>query len=593
VAGPTREEIEEALLKANAIAKAGGEEAKQATLHAQALSKYLDEMPPTQQEQPDFLDRVGRGFGIAARELGPTAALAGAGAALGGPIGAGAGVLAGSVGLPLGDLAVRGYNYLTGSDAQLPSQAYNQFVTEQFGLPEAETTTERIATSMGRALVEAPVGALSAAKIASDAPGLGSVTREVYKALGEAPKAQTIAGTTAAGAAQTATELGADPLVAQAIGLGAGTATQLRPNLLPTTGGAVRAQNVKILEEAGIPLTPAQIGKGGPVGQVLESTLKYLPTSAARVAKAEDVQQRAFTKYVMNQAGIDSDLATPEVLREAKQNFSKKFDELEKQTFVRPDDKFLDDLAVVENTYMPTGILPEVRDIFNVRRDRLLDYVVRGSEVSGTNYNRIQSELSEEIAKASKETSPSSSFYKEALLGLQKSLEDLMERNALTSKKPDLAGDWKELKRQFMVFKRVEDTMGRAGDEKLNTGFIPPKTLASVERGRDTQRWAQSSTPFTTFTRAGSAILPNPIPNSGTAQRSFVQDFITGGKRGIAGLGAGALGQALGVPLLNTGASLLGPYAVSRSWYGAPVPPRTLGILGARSLLEAQQGLRD
>lgn len=536
-------------------------------------------------KQPgDVLERLQRGAEIAIREAGPTASLTALGGSLGGPPGALAGLAAGTLALPVADLAVGAYNALTDGDVQAPSAAYQQFMTEQLGLAKPETRGERIGSSAGRALLEAAVPARLATSAAKALPEAYSTARNVLQTAGQAPVTQGVSSALAATTAQGLSEAGASPYVSVPLSVAAGTVPYVRPNILPRAGGPIRQQNVQTLEAENIPLSPAQ-SQGSAPAQVLESVMKYLPTSAARVAAVEDRTQRAFTRNVLARAGIDSDIATPEVLEQAAENFGKRYDFLESQMVIRPDDILKSDIDAVTSRYIKQDLPTNVRGEFKSKRNRIIDFIEKGKEASGESYRGLKSELSEDIQKAARDTSPSSGRYKRALEGLQTALEDAMQRSSPAG----LAQQAKDLDKQFAIFSRIKDTMKRAGEEKLNTGFIPAKQLASVLTGKDPDRWVTGTDDFTRFARAGAAVLPNPIPNSGTAQRSFTQDLITGGRRGAPALGAGAATQTLGYSVIDPISALLGPYAVSRAWYGRPVSQELLGILGARSLSETQR----
>ena len=536
-------------------------------------------------------ENIQRGAGLATRALGPVAAGAALGAAAGAPfagIGAIPGALAGATSAalaqPLSDVAVTAWNALTRQNQPVPSQAMEELMTRA-GLPEPASATERLMSAAARAAVEAPIGAAAARNVAQALPMTSQVARPVMQTLASAPGTQTVGATTGAVTTQGALEAGVPAGLAIPLGVVAGALPAVRPGgLFPAIGGEVRQGNISLLEQSGVPLTPAQVS-GNPSAQVFESVMKYLPTSAPRVARVEDEQMRAFTRNIMRNAGIDSDVATPEVLSQARKNFRNEYTQLEQATQIggTQQQQLFDDLLNIENRYVRG--FQDVAPAWQRMRDTVLEYA-GGKAGEGIDYQRMQSKISEEIARAQRSDSPNAQFWREALQGMQRALGDAMERSAGS---PDLRNAWQDVNRRYAIFSRIEDTMARAGQDKLNTGFIPPQQIAAVERGRNPQMWAEGGNPFTDFVRAGAAILPDPVPNSGTTQRSFAQDILTGGKRGAPAVAAGSAAQGLGVATIDPLLSLGIPYAVARQWYGAPMRPELQGLLGAQAAKGAME----
>ena len=326
-------------------------------------------------------------------------------------------------------------------------------------------------------------------------------------------------------------------------------------------------------------MTPGQ-ELGNPSAQVFESVMRYLPTSAPTVAKAEDTQMRAWTRNLLKQAGIESDIATPEVLTKGRQDFRKTYDSLEKRTPQPSNDpQLFDDLLNIEKNYV-VGFPDTIKPVYKARVDEVLKYATGEKTGDGKTYHRLQSELSEEIARASRSTDPSAGYFLEAMKGLQGALANAMERAAPEG----LKEEWRDVNRKYAIFSRIEDTMARAGQDKLNTGFIPPQQIAAVERVRNPRAFVEGGDPFTDLVRAGAAVLPDPVPNSGTAQRTFAQDILTGGKRGAPVAAAGGAANVAGVAAIDPLLSLGIPYFVAKQWYAPRLSPEMQGILGIQSL---------
>ncbi len=560
-------------------------------------------VPAAPQPERSAGESFGRGAGLATRALGPIMAGAGAGAAGGaliGGVGAIPGAIAGATAAalaePLSNAAVSAYNYFAGKNQPTPSQAMERGMT-QMGLPEPQTAGERLASTALRATADTMTGARTARMIADALPMTSQVARPVMQTLAAAPNQQIVSSALGSTAAQGAIEAGANPLAALALGGAAGSLPFLaRPqNLLPNMSSDVRRGNVQTLQEAGIPITPAQ-ELYNPFASIMESVMRYLPTSAPKVAAVEDKQMRAWTKGVNKQFGLDSEIATPEVLDAYQKAWGQRADTLERATAFRPDDKFVQELGGMRDQFT-RGLDDTNFRLFENQLNKVAEFVAarsQGAEIPGKNFRVIDSELRAEINASKNSVNAADREYARALERLQESFYGLLERSGKSTKllpngKPvdfDLAEAWKNLNRDYARFARVREAMGSAsGTDKLNTGFIPPKALAQAERSSiGPEAYATSSDPFTQFVRAGEAVIPNPTPNSGTAQRSFAQDLLTGGKRGAPVVAAGGAAEAAGISLLDPTLALTIPYAVSRGWYAPRLPGDVQGLLAARSI---------
>jgi hypothetical protein len=170
----------------------------------------------------------------------------------------------------------------------------------------------------------------------------------------------------------------------------------------------------------------------------------------------------------------------------------------------------------------------------------------------------------------------------------------MMERSATT---PGLRDAWRDVNQRYAHFSGIRDTMakqGAGGADKLNTGFIPASQYGATIRARNPDAWAGSTQhDHVNFARAGAAIIPDPVQNSGTAQRSFVQNAVTGfgnsakPTAAVAGTGVvahGGLGGILSsIPFYPSIAATVGPAAAVRAWHGRVLPPDQLGILAAQT----------
>ena len=560
-------------------------------------------------------EELARQAGLTARMAGPTAAGAAIGAAMGAPfagVGAipgamiGAGV--GSIAYPIADMATTAYNYLTQNSTPLPSQAAERLMTRA-GLPEPETATERVVQNAGRGAAGAATGIGAARAIGALLPQGGNGA-QIAQTLTQAPGAQMTSGGVGSGVASTATEMGAGPVTSMASGVLASLAPSVRPqHVFPSHASPERLRMNQYLQDQGVPLTPAQ-QLASPSASVAESVMRYLPTSAARVAGAEDATGRGFTRAVNRQAGLDADNALPETLVQRQREFGQTYDALEQATVLTPDTRFGQDLAQARQTWV-RGLDDSQRELFLDTVNQLQGFVnarAQGARMEGASFHMIDGELRTAASSALRSDNPTVQQYGRAMDNLRDSLQGLMERSAQRTQQTtlptpggaqtlsgqDLADLWQTTNRQYAIFSRIKDAMGNAtGRDKLNTGFVPASALAQEQRsnlGKD--RYAMAQDPFTQLVRAGQAVLPDPVPNSGTTQRSFMQNLLTGGQRGAPAAAAGAGANAAGIAAIDPTLALALPYGISRAWYARANPRDVMGLLGVQSLRGASEAER-
>lgn len=558
-----------------------------------------------------------RQLGLTARAAAPYAAGAAMGAGVGamaGGVGAIPGALIGAgltgIATPIADLATTGANAVKNrffggdetSNLPLPSQAMERTMT-RMGLPEPANATERVVQNASRGVMDAASGAGAFRSISQAIRSLpqfqtAPAIPQALEAMGQAPGAQALSGGLGATVGSAAGEAGAGPVTSTVLGTAAGIVPSVRPgNLFPNQATAERQRMNAALQAEGVPLSPAQQLDNSSAA-VFESVMRYLPSSAPRIARQEDEQGRAWTRAVMARAGVDADNALPETLQRVQRDFGQRYDTLERATMLQPDKRFGDELAALRANYR-RGLDDSRFNIFEDKLNELERFVAarsQGATMAGGNFHQIDGELRNAASSALKSDDVVNQQFGRAMSDLRDSLQALMERSAQAQQRAqignqalsgtDLADAWRETNRQYAVFSRIKDAMGNAtGRDKLNTGFIPPSALAQEQRnaiGRD--QFALARDPFTDLVRAGAGVLPDPVPNSGTAQRSFAQDMLTGGKRGAPAAVAGATAHGVGAAAIDPVLSLALPWAVANRWYARPLSPGVQGLLAAQAM---------
>jgi hypothetical protein len=576
----------------------------------------------------DLLDALRTAGGKAVRAVGPYVAAGAAGAAAGAPlmgVGAIPGAIAGMTAYGLGSTAA---DLMTGGQA---SQGVENLMTRA-GLPEYDTALERMASSGVRGALGGFSGAQSAAALqAARGTVPQTTTQRIIDIMAQSPGAQTAGAGIAGVSAQGAREVGLPEPVPSLVGMAAGTAPfvrmgSFRPETPPVQSGAtrpmpptppasgtptgrgapltqppvtpmppqdVRMGNVARLERAGVPVSPGQ-RSGAPLTQTVESVMKYLPPSAPRSARFMDDQMRSYTKALLSHAGINADTATPDVLSTAQRRFGDIYNDLEQSTVLGgPDEKMIDDLARAEQI-VGQGAPQNIKDSFIGYRDAVLNWA-SGTPRQGQTFKGLAEDLGAEIRKAERSNEAGSVKNAQALITLRNALFGLVERQA----SPELANAWRQANREYAIFKAIEDSMLDPSQVTLNTGFVNPRKIGNIQMKLRSDEWTQGdedADSFTNLVKAGMALIPDPIPNSGTAQRMFAQDILQGGRQMFNSPAGPAIGAASGAAgMTGFGAasafdpiSAFGiPYLGSRFWYGDA--PQSLRPIAAASAVGSQQ----
>lgn len=207
------------------------------------ITKALEQLPPAPGSRSLTQDLI-RQAGLTARAAGPIAAGAMMGGAVGGPPGALVGAAGMGLGQMVGDPLVNLFNLATNSNVQPPSKALDTMMT-RMGLPEAETSSERITQDVLKAGTTAGGMARGAttiadilAKAAAQRSMAAGVTPGVLSTLGQYPAQQMAAAGTAGAAGGLLREGGAGPVSQMGGAMLAGMVTPGGPKL-PTTQRAL------------------------------------------------------------------------------------------------------------------------------------------------------------------------------------------------------------------------------------------------------------------------------------------------------------------------------------------------------------------
>lgn len=316
-------------------------------------------------------------------------------------------------------------------------------------------------------------------------------------------------------------------------------------------------------------LTPAQ-ATGSPVVRWVEDTWARLPGSAGPQQRIIAGQQADYNRAWLNRAGIDAEAATPEVLANARNNYFKPaFEQLRQQSVVDLGQQFDNDLTNVALKYrnrLPSDQVP----IFNAKLDELRKLAqpfpgVRNS-LDGEQFVNIRSPIVDQIAE-----NRGNEALQNALRGLKKALDAAEER----SMGPQVRDARKALDKQYSIFRSIEDAVAKNPEGNISPTAIE-KTIAPRFKGG---AWAEGRTDSKELVDAGKAFL-RPLPSSGTAERQYMMQLMTGQAPPMPEGEAGILRATTGLltaPTLQAAANT----PVGRWWLRNQVASQVPGLLGS------------
>lgn len=397
------------------------------------------------------------------------------------------------------------------------------------GSPEPENMMERGLYGVGHGVTDAAAMVVPAAAV-ERATRAGTVTNRVARALATQPAVQ--AGALAVG--EGVGEATESPLLGAATTMAAPVAGALARRVVtpfPSQLTPEKARLARVAQKEGIPLTPGQ-ETGSRNLQATESVLGQLPGSGGMTAAENQTQRVAFNRAVLKRAGIQADHASPDVLDAAGAALSKEFEQISGATTVRLDQNFQNALNVVEARY-GRKLPSQVRAVFD---HYVKDIRAVGSAMGGDRYQVTRSDLGRQ-AKAAMTNDP---FFGQALKGLQSALDDAMVRSVA----PQHSKQYADLRQRYAAYKVIMKTMESASTGAAG-GDISPAQLWTSVKAQNPAHFPRGKGELNDLARIGQAFVKDQVPDSGTAQRAWLQNLLTGG-----GLGGGsAVGYASGDPM--------------------------------------------
>jgi hypothetical protein len=312
-------------------------------------------------------------------------------------------------------------------------------------------------------------------------------------------------------------------VVGQGVASGLGRLATGAKNALPE---AVQT-SIDLARRAGIPLNVAQVSESGPI-KAMQAVSRWLPFSGA--AGAAKGQQEAFNSALGRSMGLDkAKYLTDDVMRSARQKIGGVFEDIYGRNDVPLSADAMRRLVAVESGAAKNLTHDEAQVVRNQ-----LDRIISNSEdgaLTGKKYQAVRT-----LIQKAEGPDKTGSAVKE----LRKTLDDI----AAEAIGPDDAAALAKSRGQWANMRVVEDALkqasGAAGQGGGAAGNVRPASLWPLIRKGSTKEMRE-------LAKIGQNVLKDGLGDSGSAQRQFYTNLMTGG--------GGAIGAAsLGVlPLLAKG----------------------------------------
>ena len=271
-----------------------------------------------------------------------------------------------------------------------------------------------------------------------------------------------------------------------------------------------------------------------------------------------DRQLSQYTRAALRSAGINADLATPQVMGDAYNRIGGQFDRLAQMTRIRGDQQ-------LQNAILQTAVdyenLTGARNPFLEQMTEKVGNIINtnGGSIPGASYQSLRTDLSSAIDRA--KNNPQLGTLVQSLRDMQDALNDAVERS--TSGQTREA--WQRLRQQYANLMTVTDAVVKTGaDAKI--GIITPTALDTAVRGSMSKRqYARGYGDLNELARAGVVAMPK-MPDSGTASR--VAPYLLGGTLG--GAGSAAMNSGSVAPIAAALGGMALPPIVGRAMLSGP-----------------------
>lgn len=265
-------------------------------------------------------------------------------------------------------------------------------------------------------------------------------------------------------------------------------------------------------QAAGIPLDAADKTGSRPL-KAIRSVMESMPLTADKQRQIAALKKGAFNKAVLANIGENADTVTPELLGAAKSRIGGEFDRLTQGLEIPLGDDYLGALAKIED-----GITPFSSPMVKGAVDKGLDLASAGP-IDGGTYQKVRSVLGKQANDAFQN---GGSEVGQVLKSLRNNLDDAAGQAMPEGNQ----AAWDTARKQWGNLKVIEKTARPTSVDAVE-GNISPGRFAQVLSQMDPNGATYGRGEMADLARVGKAFVQDSIPNSGTAERTMWQTFLT------------------------------------------------------------------
>ena len=280
---------------------------------------------------------------------------------------------------------------------------------------------------------------------------------------------------------------------------------------------------VSKLRSEGITPTAGQI-LGGAAART-EEKLSSLPLVGDAIINAKTRAVGQLNRAVANRALSPVGAKLPEgmVGREAVEfvgdTLGKKYEDLLPGLTVKADREFADNITSLSSMLRNGSLDPKYANGFDrFMRTNVLNKFKGQNALTGQTVKDIESDLGQTIARYSKSQDPDAQLYADALKEVQSNLRDLVSRS-----NPQAAKELKAINTGYANFKRMERAAAGVGAEDgIFSAAQLQSAVKALDRSKDKRAFSRGSALMQDLSESAKGVLGSRVPNSGTADRSFM-----------------------------------------------------------------------
>jgi hypothetical protein len=319
------------------------------------------------------------------------------------------------------------------------------------------------------------------------------------------------------------------------------------PNALRASTQALRSaphtQDVKMLHDAGIRMSPGQI-QGG-LERDLESKRSSDPLQGhaihERVRQSMEDYNRALYRKTLGEIGEDYPKDGPvghDGVEAVRSRLNQGYEKIKPELNAKMDEDFTKGIDDARHMAGVKGSREQQE--FDSILDRRIKPAFGKDGLTGQGFKDLESFLSKEVKGYKNSPDAYQRKLGDALEDVQSELRGSLERHSA----PQVRDQLKKLNTAWASYKTIEDAAygARAADGR----FTPRQFMTSLGKGGRLQRAmvARGKAKFQDLTRAAQRVLPDKVPDSGTAGRNLAN---RGHARSIGAALGGMAGAGLGL----------------------------------------------